>query len=72
MQAYFPSSGVDATRNAALLAGFTSVSFLAESTAAAMCYGLLVAGAKTVLVFDMGGGTLDITIMRIDNGNVIE
>jgi molecular chaperone DnaK (HSP70) len=46
------------------------VSFLAESTAAAMCYGLLVAGAKTVLVFDMGGGTLDITIMRIDNGNV--
>lgn len=41
---------------------------MVESTAAAMAYGLLVAGKKTVLVFDMGGGTTDISIMTIDDG----
>lgn len=45
------------------------VHFMIESTAAAMAYGLLVAGTKNVLVFDMGGGTLDITILHIDNGS---
>ena len=52
------------------MAGITDVTFLAESTAAAMAYGLLISGAKNVMVFDMGGGTLDITIMRVDNGAV--
>ena len=41
---------------------------MVESTAAAMSYGLLVAGKKTVIVFDMGGGTTDVTIMSIDDG----
>lgn len=40
-----------------------------ESSAAAMAYGLMVAGSKRVLVFDMGGGTTDITIMTIENGS---
>lgn len=39
-----------------------------ESTAAAMAYGLLVAGTKTVLIFDMGGGSTDVTIMSIVEG----
>lgn len=39
-----------------------------ESTAAAMAYGLLVAGEKFVLIFDMGGGTTDLSILYINNG----
>ncbi len=41
---------------------------MVESTAAAMAYGLLVAGEKTVLIYDMGGGTTDLTILYINNG----
>ncbi len=41
---------------------------MVESSAAAMAYGLLSVGSKTVLVFDMGGGTLDISVMRIESG----
>lgn len=44
------------------------VHFMVESTAAALSYGLLVAGHKAVLVFDMGGGTLDVTIMAVRSG----
>jgi hypothetical protein len=42
-----------------------------ESTAAAMSYGLLVSGDKNVMVVDIGGGTTDVTIMRISNGNYV-
>jgi molecular chaperone DnaK (HSP70) len=55
----------DATREAASLAGFAHVAILAESTAAAVAYGLFVAGAKNVLVFDAGGGTTDCTLVSI-------
>ena len=41
---------------------------MVESTAAALAYGLFVVGSKNVMIFDMGGGTLDITVMRVDNG----
>jgi molecular chaperone HscA len=44
------------------------VHFLVESTAAAAAYGLAVAGSKTVLVVDMGGGTTDLSVVHIDNG----
>lgn len=47
---------------------FIQVHFMIESTAAAMAYGLLVAGEKFVLVFDMGGGTTDLTVLYINNG----
>lgn len=57
-----------ALRQAAEAAGFDEIHFLVESTAAAMAYGLLVAGDKTVLVFDIGGGTTDVTILRIRDG----
>ena len=39
---------------------------MVESSAAAMAYGLMVAGSKTALIFDIGGGTTDITILRIE------
>lgn len=41
---------------------------MVESTAAAMAYGLLVAGEKTVLIYDMGGGTTDLTVLHVNNG----
>lgn len=44
--------------------------FLAESTAAATAYGLTVSGTKQVLIFDMGGGTTDLSIMHIQNGTL--
>lgn len=52
-------------------AGFDDVHLMIESTAAAMAYGLLVAGRKNVMIFDMGGGTTDVTIMHINDGNYI-
>lgn len=44
--------------------------FLAESTAAATAYGLTVSGTKNALIFDMGGGTTDLSIMHIQNGTL--
>lgn len=41
---------------------------MVESTAAALSYGLLVAGTKNILVFDMGGGTLDMSVMTVSEG----
>lgn len=41
---------------------------MVESTAAAMSYGLLVAGSKNVLIVDIGGGTLDLTVLNINDG----
>jgi molecular chaperone DnaK (HSP70) len=57
-----------ATRDAATRAGFTEVVLLAEPTAAALAYGLGVAGAKTFVVFDLGGGTFDVSVLRVNDG----
>lgn len=51
-------------REAAELAGFKTVSFLPEPVAAAVFYTRRVDEPKTLLVFDFGGGTLDLTVMR--------
>ena len=53
-------------REAAALAGFTDVNFVPEPVAAASFYLAQAQGAQTVLVFDFGGGTLDLTVLRID------
>jgi rod shape-determining protein MreB len=50
----FSSKRRTAVREAAAAAGFDEVFLLAESTAAALGYGLLVAGTKVVLIFDVG------------------
>lgn len=67
--AHFTEPQRAATRQALLEAGFSSVSLMTESTAAAVAYGLFVAGHKLVLVFDAGGGTTDVTLMRITDGS---
>jgi hypothetical chaperone protein len=52
-------------RRAAHDAGFTSVAFELEPVAAALSYELTLSEAQNVVVFDLGGGTLDITVMRV-------
>ncbi|XP_055332453.1 uncharacterized protein LOC129584329 [Paramacrobiotus metropolitanus] len=58
-----------ATLTAARLAGFKDVSLLNEPTAAAIAYGGVVDEQCTILVFDFGGGTLDISIMKVEGRN---
>lgn len=59
-------------RQAAALAGFTDIDFVPEPVAAASFYVNQVTKPETVLVFDFGGGTLDLTVMRADAGRVRE
>jgi hypothetical chaperone protein len=53
---------------AACLAGYTRVAFEYEPIAAAFTYALAIERPQTVLVFDFGGGTLDVTVMRLEPG----
>lgn len=57
-----------ATKEAASRAGLGSVELLAEPIAAALCIAKNSTGDKTVLVYDMGGGTFDVSIVRITDG----
>lgn len=66
--AYFNDSQRKATLASASMAGFKAVRLLNEPTAAAMAYGLFLAGTKLVVVFDFGGGTLDVSLMQIQEG----
>ena len=67
--AYFNDAQRAATRKAGELAGFTVERILSEPTAAALSYGLdrLQENAK-VAVYDLGGGTFDLSILQLDNG----
>jgi heat shock protein 1/8 len=66
--AYFTDMQRQATRRAGELAGLHVLRIINEPTAAAIAYGLDRALESTVLVFDLGGGTLDTSILNIDNG----
>lgn len=55
-------------RKAAQLAGFEDISFEFEPVAAARHYAQSITEPQTILVYDFGGGTLDLTVMRIDPG----
>ncbi len=67
--AYFDDARRTATRQAGQIAGMNVLRVLNEPTAAAMSYGLSQDKNGTVLVYDLGGGTFDVTIMDINNGN---
>lgn len=54
-----------------LLAGLDTVKLIQEPVASALAYGLDLKDEQTVLVFDLGGGTLDVSILEVGNG-VIE
>ncbi|XP_074263776.1 heat shock cognate 70 kDa protein-like [Silene latifolia] len=76
--AYFNDSQRQATKDAGTIAGLNVVRIINEPTAAAMAYGLddsmignqNKAGKKNVLVFDLGGGTFDVSLVSIEKGEI--
>lgn len=66
--AYFDNSQRQATKDAGIIAGLNVVRVLNEPTAAAIAYGLDEKAEKNILVFDLGGGTFDVSILTIDDG----
>src|SRR2546425_6227722 len=66
--AYFNDSQRQATKDAGRIAGLDVVRILNEPTAAALAYGLQRIHAGVVAVYDLGGGTFDISILRVNDG----
>src|SRR5271154_5194368 len=66
--AYFNDSQRQATKQAGEIAGLEVVRIVNEPTAAALAYGLDKTKDGTIAVYDLGGGTFDISILKIDNG----
>merc|ERR1712164_121698 len=66
--AYFNDAQRQATIDAGVIAGLNVARIINEPTAAAIAYGLDKKGEKNILVFDLGGGTFDVSILTIDNG----
>ncbi|MGE0546775.1 MAG: Fe-S protein assembly chaperone HscA [Kofleriaceae bacterium] len=66
--AYFDDAQRQATRDAGRLAGLEVMRLLAEPTAAALAYGLDRGSKGTYAVFDLGGGTFDISILKLVDG----
>jgi len=67
--AYFNDAQRQATKDAGVIAGMKVERIINEPTAAAIAYGLdKTGGEANVLVFDLGGGTFDVTLLTIDNG----
>ena len=66
--AYFNDAQRQATKDAGKIAGLEVLRIINEPTAAALAYGLDKEGGKTIAVFDLGGGTFDISILEIDDG----
>jgi molecular chaperone DnaK (HSP70) len=64
--AYFSDRQRQATRDAGAIAGLEVVRILNEPTAAALAYGAGRSGASTLLVYDLGGGTFDVSLVRIE------
>ncbi|XP_026377922.1 heat shock cognate 70 kDa protein-like [Papaver somniferum] len=72
--AYFNDSQRQATRDAGTIAGLNVMRIISEPTAAAIAYGLdkraTNVGAKNVLIFDLGGGTFDVSILTTKEGTI--
>lgn len=66
--AYFDDSQRQATKQAGEIAGLTVERIVNEPTAAALAYGLDKKGSETIAVYDLGGGTFDISILEIGDG----
>ena len=66
--AYFNDAQRQATRDAGKLAGLDVLRIVNEPTAASLAYGLGQQDSQTIAVFDLGGGTFDISILRIQDG----
>ena len=69
--AYFGTAERQATKNAGIIAGLNVIEIISEPTAAALYYGCAKEQEeKTILVYDLGGDTFDVTIMRISAGKL--
>ncbi|MFB9902310.1 molecular chaperone DnaK [Allokutzneria oryzae] len=68
--AYFNDAQRQATKDAGKIAGLTVLRIINEPTAAALAYGLDKKGHETVLVFDLGGGTFDVSLLDVGDGVV--
>ncbi|MBC6433727.1 molecular chaperone DnaK [Nostoc sp. HG1] len=66
--AYFNDSQRQATRDAGRIAGLEVLRILNEPTAASLAYGLDRGDTETILVFDLGGGTFDVSILDVGDG----
>jgi molecular chaperone DnaK len=66
--AYFTDAQRQATKDAGVIAGLEVLRIINEPTAAALAYGLDKEGDQTILVFDLGGGTFDVSILEIGDG----
>src|ERR1700694_37699 len=68
--AYFNDAQRNATKDAGRIAGLQVLRIINEPTAAALAYGLDKKGHETVLVFDLGGGTFDVSLLDVGDGVV--
>ena len=68
MPAYFNDSQRQATKDAGKIAGLEVLRIINEPTAAALAYGLDKKGHGTIAVYDLGGGTFDVSILEIGDG----
>merc|ERR1712183_1233336 len=68
--AYFNDSQRQATKDAGAISGLNVLRIINEPTAAAIAYGLdkKASGETNVLIFDLGGGTFDVSLLTIDDG----
>jgi len=66
--AYFTDAQRQATKDAGRIAGLEVLRIINEPTAAALAYGLDKEGEQTILVYDLGGGTFDVSILEIGDG----
>ncbi|MCX7670157.1 MAG: molecular chaperone DnaK [Anaerolineae bacterium] len=70
VSAYFNDSQRQATKDAGKIAGLEVLRIINEPTAAALAYGLDKKANETILVFDLGGGTFDVSILEVGDGVV--
>ena len=68
--AYFNDSQRQATKDAGKIAGLEVMRIINEPTAAALAYGLDKSANETILVFDLGGGTFDVSVLEVGDGVV--
>ena len=68
--AYFNDAQRNATKDAGKIAGLEVLRIINEPTAAALAYGLDKKGHETVLIFDLGGGTFDVSLLDVGDGVV--
>jgi molecular chaperone DnaK len=68
--AYFNDAQRQATKDAGKIAGLEVLRIINEPTAAALAYGLDKSGSETIMVYDLGGGTFDVSVLDVGDGVV--